>query len=271
MKTLLLLLPVLFLTVSCTEEEINGFDSLTAEEQQTIRDRGTSSCREKVGPSFERFKQESHKSFTSSAFARGKTLIYELKEGETIVKTVELKVWKQTIDDLYFIVSDSKASTDYFLRINKADNEKMISNLFDAHCSRAEGYTSNVGNNGPLTVVNEYELPKAPNMEIYKDTYSLAFSRPALLGSFSISRTLNVENAEEEPVGNARNFTTVVKEESHSFTSNDWSDANYYSQKFCGLDAIEKFEFSRQRNVEGIRIDLNDCLDAEPSGWNLDI
>lgn len=273
MKKILLLTPVLLLSFSCKQEEINGFDSLTAEEQQTIRERGTTSCKEKATPIFGKFKTESNKTFTSAGYSRGKVFTYEFKEGETVVKTVELKVWKQTADALYFIVSDSKASSDYFLRILKTDNEKIINDLFATYCSRPALYTSSIGSNGPLTVVNEYELPKAPNMELYKDTYSLAFNVPAFLGSYSLTRSLNVEDTDEQPVGSARNFTTTQKNESHAFASDDWSDANHYTQKFCSLNSSSDFRFSRQRNVEGFKIDLNsdDCLDAEPVGWNLDI
>lgn len=272
MKKILLLTPILLLSFSCKQEEINGFDSLSAEEQQTIRDRGTSSCKEKATPIFNKFKTESNKTFTSSGYARGKVFTYELKEGETVVKTVELKVWKQTTDALYFVVSDSKASSDYFLRVQKSDNEKIINDLFETHCTRPVLYTSSIGSNGPLTVVNEYELPKAPNMEVYKDTYSLAFNVPAFLGTYSLTRSLKVEDSDEQPVGSARNFTTTHKNESHAFTSDDWSDANHYTQKFCSLNLSNDFRLSRQRNVEGFKIDLNsDCLDAEPVGWNLDI
>jgi hypothetical protein len=271
LKNTILIASILLLTVACKQEEINGYDSLTAQERENIRARGTKLCEDQATPIFNRFKTESNKSFTSSAFSRGKVFSYEFKEGETIVKTVDLKVWKQTADAIYFIVSDSKASFDYFLRVLKSDNDKIINDLQVAHCSRPVIYASSVGNNGPLTIVNDYELPKAPNDEVYKDTYTLSFGTLAYLGSFNLSRNLKVQDSEDRTVGTAKNYTTTPKNSTVTYTSNDWSDSSLYTQHFCSLNSAETYRFSKLRNVEGFKIDLNDCLTAEPTGWNLDI
>ena len=268
MKKHLLVLPVLLLAIACGREEVNGLDTLSEAEQEYLRTQGTKICTERITPTFERFKSESSKSFTSSAFQRGKVFTYELKEGETVIKTIDLKVWKQTADALYFIVSDTKASSDYFLRIRKSDNEKMINDFLIQYCSKPALYKTSINDNGPLVVTNEYELPKAPNTEVFKDIYTLSFTKPAFLGTYSLSRTLKVEDSEGDAVGTAKTFQTTAKNSTVKFSENDWRD-NDYTQKFCSLSSTDNYRFARERNVEGIRV--SDCDSNLPTGWNLDV
>ena len=270
MKKHLLILPFLLLNYSC-QEEVNGFNSLTEAEQEAIRNRGQAACKDKAEPIFSDFIRKSHDSFRSSAYKRGTVLTYEFKEGETVTKTVEFKVWKQTSDALYFIVSDSKASSDYFLMISNVDNEQIITDLKELYCARPVIYSMSVGKNGPLSIVNEYDLPKAPNKEFFKDTYNFAFNVPAFLSSYELSREIKVKDKDDKPVGTTKNLTTAKKQESSTFASNNWSDANEYSQKFCTIEAASGYRLSRERNVEGFKLDSGNCSEVVPAGWDLDI
>lgn len=270
MKKHLLLLPFLLLNYSC-QEEVNGFNSLTEAEREAIRNRGQAVCRDKAEPIFKDFIKKSHDSFRSASYKRGTVFTYDFKEGETVTKTVEFKVWKQTIDTLYFIVSDSKASSDYFLMLSSVDNERIISNLKDLYCARPAVYAMTTGKNGPLQIVNEYELPKAPNKEFFKDTYTFNFNAPAFLSSYELSREIKVKDKEDTQVGATKNLVTATKQDTFTFASNNWADTNEYSQKFCTIDAASGYRFSRERNVEGFKLDSDNCTNVVPAGWDLDI
>jgi len=270
LKKHLLLLPFLLLNYSC-QEKVNGFDSLTDVEREAIRNRGQAVCKEKAEPIFRNFLKKSDDSFRGSSFKRGNVFTYEFKEGETVTKTVEFKVWKQTNDALYFVVSDSRASSDYFLMLSIVDNERIINDLKDLYCHRPATYVMATGNQGPLRVTNEYDLPKAPNKEFFIDTYNFDFNAPAFLGSYELSREIKVKNKDDSQIGNTRNLVTSKKHETFQFTSDSWSDANEYSQKFCTIEASSSYRFSRERNVEGFKLDSGNCTNVIPAGWDLDI
>lgn len=270
MKKHLLLLPFLLLNYSC-QEEVNGFNSLTEAEREAIRNRGQEACKEKAEPIFKNFKTKSNDSFRSSSYKRGNVFTYEFKDGETVTKTVEFKVWKQTTDALYFIVSDSKSSSDYFLRLTTVDNERIIHDLQQLYCTRPGIYSMASGKNGPLSAVNEYELPKAPNKEFFKDTYNFVFNAPAFLGSYELSREIKVKDKDNREVGTTKNLTTNKKQETFQFASVNWNDANEYSQKFCTIEAAAGYRLSRERNVEGFKLDSENCTNVVPAEWDLDI
>lgn len=270
MKKHLFILPFLLLNYSC-QEEVNGFNSLSEAEREAIRDRGQAACKQKAEPIFQDFKIKSDDSFRSSSYKRGSVFTYEFKEGETITKTVEFKVWKQTSDALYFIVSDSKASSDYFLMLSGVDNEQIIHDLKNLYCSRPATYSMSAGNSGPLRVINEYELPKAPNKEFYKDTYNFAFNAPAFLSSYEITREIKVKDKDDKEVGTTKNLTTLKKQSTFKFASTNWNDPKEYSQKFCKIEASSGYRFSRDRNVEGFTLNSDNCSSELPAGWDLNL
>lgn len=264
----------LLIAVSCKTEEVQKFNELTGPEQDAIRTRGTSLCLTANNAIYARFKTRSNGMFGSSSFNRGDGYEFLFKNGGTTERTVEVKVWKQTATEVFFYVTDDKAAGDYFLRIQKTDNETMVDDLLVAHCSRPVIYTSSTGDNGPLTMVNEYEITRAPNDEIFKDTYTMSFDLPAFFANYQIGRTKRVEDADNNQVGSSVTYTSTLTAKAYTFASDNALDSAEYNQKFCVFNRGTAYRFARERNVEGFKLDysnLTDCPTTKPAAWNLTI
>jgi len=274
LKSMFFRITLLALALSCKSEEVQKFDELTPDEQAAIRTRGTALCLAANTPIYARFKTNSNGMFVSSTFQRGDGFEFLFKNGATTERTVEIKVWKQTATEVFFYITDDQAAGDYFLRIQKTDNETMIDDLLAAHCTRPTLYTSTTGDNGPLTMVNDYEIPRAPNNEIFKDTYTMSFDFPAFFANYRIGRTKRVEDADENQVGSTVTYTSTLTAKAYTFTSDNAEDSAEYNQKFCVINRGSAYRFARERNVEGFKIDfsnLTDCPTTKPVTWNLTI
>lgn len=274
MKNKIILSALLLLTFSCKTEEVQKFDELTPDEQAAIRTRGTALCLANNTAIYNRFKTRSASMFTSSIFNRGDGFEFLFKNGGTTERTVEIKVWKQTATEIFFYITDDKAGGDYFLRVQNTDNDQMIDDLLVVHCTRPTIYTSSSGENGPLTMTNEYEIPRAPNNEIFKDTYTMPFDYPAFFANYRISRTKRVEDADENQVGSTITYTSTLTQKTYTFASDNAEDSAEYNQKFCVFNRGTGYRFAKERNVEGFKIDysnLTDCPTTRPVAWNLTI
>src|SRR5690606_6943244 len=104
-----------------------------------------------------------------------------------------------------------------------------------------------------------------------KDTYTFNFNAPAFLSSYELSREIKVKDKEDTQVGATKNLVTATKQDTFTFASNNWADTNEYSQKFCTIDAASGYRFNRERNVEGFKLDSDNCTNVVPAGWDLDI
>lgn len=274
MKSKFILLSLLAILISCKSEEIQSFSKLTPDEQAAIRTRGTQLCLDTNTVIYNRFKSRSASMFTSSIFQRGDGFEFLFKNGATTERTVEIKVWKQTATEMFFYITDDQAPGDYFLRVQNTDNDQMIDDLLAIHCRRPVLYTSSVGTNGPLTMVNDYELPKAPNTEVYKDTYTMPFDYPAFFANYRIGRTKSVEDVNDDPVGSAVTYTSTLTAKSYTFNTDNAEDDREYNQKFCVFNRGTGYQFARERNVEGFKIDFTNltvCPTTKPVAWNLTI
>ena len=266
-------LGLLVLTLySCKEEEVMRFDKLSAADQEIIRSRGTALCRSEKEAVFNRFKNSSNQVFTSNAYERGDGFEFVLKEGTTTIRTVGIKVWKRTSTVIYFYITDDRLGN-YFLRIQKADNEEMIDDLLGAYCLRPEIYTSTVANNGPLTMRYEYSLPLEPGSAVYEDTFSLSFEYLAFFAGYQIEqRTIQKKDTEGDDDGSLVEQTSSLEPKTVVFNSDNYSG---YTQKFCKVYRVNNaYRFSGEPNALGFKVDLNsttDCPTTLPAGWDLSI
>ncbi len=275
MKQFWVLFFILIVSLSCKQEEIQAFNELTEQEQDVIRSRGTAQCNANYSVVFNRWKTMSADVFTNSSYQRGRGFNFVFKKADASIRTVDIQVWKQDSDEIYFYVIDSVASDNYFLRIKKTDNELMIDDLLEAFCSRPILYTSSTGDSGPLTMLNEYTLTRSPNYEEIDDTYSMPFTSLAYFANFRLRRVLKTIRTTDNVLLTTDTYTSTLTNKDLTFASNDWSNATYFSQRFCVIKRDTKYRFGRERNVEGFKIDLTDtagtCPTAKPGDWDLTI
>ena len=278
MKSSLAFIILLLLGVSCNQEEIQSYNDLTADERTAIQNASHDKCVREVAVNYNQFKTNSNAIFTSSSYNREDGFEFVLKNGTTTERTVKIQVWKQTPTEIFFYISDDKASGDYFLRWQKTDNETMITDLQSVHCLRPEIYTSSLGSSA-LTMKDEYTLQKAPDHENYVDTYTMAFNQPAFFANYKISRTKKLVN-DSDVVQTTTNYTSTLTAKTYDYGTNDNAEDNtQYNQLFCTVTRTGAgYRFANQRGVEGFLINLADttpgtgtCQTSKPAAWDMSI
>lgn len=273
MKKFLVLSTLILLGLSCKQEEIASYDDLTDGEQAEIDRMGQEQCKTRVKANYDQFKSSSNAVFSSSSYNREDGFEYVLKNGTTAERTIQIKVWKQTATEIFFYISDDKASGDYFLRWQKTDNEQMIDDLKEAHCTRPAIYTSTV-NSSTLTMKYEYTLQKAPDYEEYIDTYTMPFSQPAFFANYKIGRTKKLFN-DDDVLQTTTTYTSTLTAKAFDFgTSDNPEDNSQYNQLFCTIPrGGSGYRFANERNVEGFKINLSgaECVTTKPAAWDMSI
>lgn len=275
--SLILLIGFLFL-LSCEREE-GRYDKLTPAQRAIIDARGTQQCLSENTPIYNRWKSTSAAMYSDDEWERGRVYTSTLKKGTTDEKIVEVQVWKQTATEIYFYVKDSRAATNYFLRLQKTVNDQMIQDLLEAHCARGSSkiYTTVTSRtNGPSTFTYEYEISGDPTDDAYRDVYSMNFSYPAYFAGFQINRTLRKLDDNDDQVGSSETFTSTIAASTVDF---EFDDHTQYVQRFCviGVNATtSEYTFTNRRNQEGFFVNLEnatECLStyaaATAAGWNL--
>lgn len=269
MKNLLLLLPVLFLLTSC-EEEVESYDDLTADEQLAIQNMGRDQCLAKSEETFNKFKNDSAQVFTSAAYNRGQGFKFQLKNGTAEFKTINFSVWKQTANEIYFLVNDSILGGNYFLRITKLDNEAMINDLKAVYCARPQIYTSSATSSS-LTMSYLNEFPEDTNTTQNDDRYLMYFNELAQFATYRVTRTKKVLDKDRNQVGNTETFTSSLSDQDKTF---DYNTPNSYATKYCVLYQNGTYKFISTRNYLGFYDPTdtsNVCFSSIPPGWDLSI
>lgn len=266
-------LTILLLVASCTQEEVPSYDDLTADEQTAIQNASHDKCVAEVAAIYNQFITSSNGIYTSSAYNREDGFEFLLKNGTATEQTIQIKVWKQTPTEIFFYISDDKASGDYFLRWQKTDNEQMINDLKDAHCLRPVIYTSTISSS-TLTMKYEYTLAKAPDHEDYVDTYTMPFSQPAFFANYKIGRTRKLLN-DSDVVQTTTTYTSTLTAKTYDFGTNDNAEDNsQYNQLFCTIArGGSGYRFAAERNVVGFKINLSgaECVTTKPAAWDMSI
>lgn len=277
MKKFLFLPFVVLLAFSCREEEIEMYDRLEPDEQTAIRNMGTADCIARLTDSYNNWKTKSGEIFTNTGYDRNDGYKFTNK-GDSGDINIDIGIWKQTPSEMYFIITDQRLGTGYFLRYTKDDNEEIIDDLLQAHCTRPEIYISGI-NSSTLTMTNEYTLPIPPNQDTYTDTYSINLDNLAFFANFSYSRTKKTYDSAGVQTGTTINYNTAKLENlarnydviDGSGDRRDWSNASFYTQKFCVIKNGNPYRFTRERNVEGFKIDQTECTTTPPGGWDLNV
>lgn len=276
---------LLFCLTACVQEEIESFDDLTPAEQEAVRQNSYNKCKSAYTNTFERFKDQSNEVFSSGNYDREDGFYHEYKkESSTDAnRTLDIRVWKRdaTAGEIYFYITETQlGSSSYFLRVTQSENEAMIDDLLEDHCTKPAIYTSSTSDNGPLSVGYEFNVTNAPNTDNYVDTYSLPFSELAYFSAYRISRKLTTKDSDGDIVGSEVSYTSTLVSKTYDFGSySDYSDNSQYTQKFCypdkelnvlrGSTTLDAYRFSNSGSILGFKLT---CVDSTlPVGWNLAI
>lgn len=262
------------LGVSCKEETIRSFNDLTPGEQDEIRNYARQKCLDTYTSIYSRFKTNSGKVFDSSDYNRAKGFYFEYKVNTDVKRKADIRIWKRTSTDLYFYITETNlTASSYFLKISKVENEDMLDDLLDDHCtnSPAKIYSSaSSGTGGPVSLTADYDIPNAPNTDRFKDTYTLPFSELAFFAGYRQNRTLKVVKS-DDTVESTTSYVSSLATKSFTFNSSNYADTGYYVQNFCTVvedDGAAKYRLSRKSGVYGYEIE---CQNSVPAGWDLSI
>lgn len=267
----ILLLPLMLLSLVSCREEVSGWDGLTQAERDYLREQAQIQCKANNTVNFNNFKKRSAQIFTSSGYNRGNGFYHEYKEGDSVKKKIDFRVWKRTPTDMYFYVTENfLGTTNYFLRLRLVDNEDLIDQLLEDYCAKERVFTtSSVGTYGPLSVRKDYVIPNPPHRDEYSDSYTFNFDQPAYFATFTLKRTVKVLDNEGKEV-EKQSYSSSWTAKNYTFESNDPTNSTYYSQRFCELQPGNvKLPFEGEIGYPIQR--AADCSNAIPGDWNLAI
>lgn len=268
-KLFLLLCLVL---ISACREEVSKWDELSQDEQSYLRERARIRCIDDSNLGYSNFKKISEDSFSSAAYARGKGFLNKFMQGESEVSNTDIRVWKQdsSTNTLYFYVTktNSDGSNDnYFLRTNLVQNDEMIDDLQTDQCAKT--YDSSIGSSGPLSVVYEYSSSIVSGSNDFTDTYRLTFSEPVFMAGFHLTRKMVTRDSDgDETATKNYSSTFTTKTYESDFSSTDYTNTTYYSQKFCDLDYEVGSTYRFSQSEIGFK---KTCVTTLPAGWDLTI
>lgn len=264
----LIVLSVLLLLASC-QEEVQSYNDLSPDEQAAINSQGQAQCLTNAEGNFTTYKTKSAEVFTSGNYTRGNGFSFTLKNGTTTFKTIDISVWKQTATEMYFLVTDSFASSgNYFLRITKAENDSMIDTMKTKYCERGDvpnKYTMGLTSSS-LTATYETNnyITSGTNKNNYKDTYTMYFNELVQFATYRVGRSLKVTDQDGNQVGNTESYTSTFADKDVTFAS---ADPNTYATTYCTIPT--PYLFIKSKNFQGFYDPNAACTGSIPAGWNL--
>jgi hypothetical protein len=265
---------LLFLTliIAC-REEVEGWNSLSPDEQEEISSRALRNCLSSNAAYYEEFISDSSKTYELSTYERGKGFLHEFKLDSTTLHSVELRVWRNASEEIYFYVTESDESgsvASYFLRVEKTQNEEMINQFKTDHCEKYYSSVS-ISDGGPLVVKLEYDVAAGSDSKEYTDTYTFNFSKLAFLGNYFLERKVITKDSEDvQTESKSYSSTFSSKTYSSDFPTTDFSDSDEYEQNFCEL-IPESGQSVFRLTEETIGFNNKNCSTSLPADWNLEI
>lgn len=273
MKSLLFILSLLFMA-ACNESE-QVWDELTPYEQSLVRQRGRSQCLTENRDNYNKFKSESLKIFTSSAYARNKSFISTFKENGTVKKTTTLQVWKvdSAAGIIYFYVTeDLLGSSSYFLKLSVTQNDDLIEDLLVDHCDKV--YTSSAGSTS-VTVKYEYE---PDSLNELTDNYTFNFAKVPYFSAFTLSRKHIKKKADGKTESTVNYTSTLVNDDltdfvttnfAATYVNGDGATVNRYSQNFCEVVYTTGTTYRLIQNGIGFKQTCTTTYPDTAGGWDL--
>lgn len=269
------LVALLLILVGCNKST-NEWDELTEAERRIIRQRQNAACRSEVTDNYQKFKDSSAATFTSSAYQRNDSYKVLFKEGSSTKKTTNLQVWKQDTSNevIYFYVSETLIGTSsYFLKLSRTQNEEIIDDLLDDHCGRV--YESSAGS---TSVTAKYEFDLNGEIDNYTDTYTLNYSKLAYFAAHSLARKY-VKKDTDGDVTSTTNYTSELTTDALTdFVSTNYADTyvntsgttvNRYTQNFCEITYTTGTIYRFVQDGAGFKLNCTTVYPDIAGGWDL--
>ncbi len=215
---LLLIFIILALGLSACNDTVEGFNELTEEEKENLRQRYSAQCLADSEERFDDIKTASDEQFDESSdthFARNKAWTYELKltpvppATSTASETQKIIVWKTTPTAVYFIIKKDLNSVVYyrFLKISKTTNDLMFDDIKSKNCAKT--VTLTLGSSSSTVEVETETAISSTESQLLTRTYTYPHSMLAYFSAFKETRKIEKLN-EDRKVTSTTNYTGTL-------------------------------------------------------------
>ncbi len=261
----ILFISLLALLAACQEEK-PIWDQLSNDERAAVRTQARAECVSSNQTRFNAIKNSTG-FFQSTAWQRNKAFKHELKNGEAVDTLNEIQVWKQdkVANVVYLWVKQTKGAAldSFFLRLTKAQHDKMVTDLLNDLCDRKITATASTN---PLPVTKTYTQTASPNKREFTDTYGLQIDEtPFIAGTYRLTRKIVTKKIADDSVVSTLNlastFTSVAEPEVLG------SNPNSYATIYC--DIVEP-AVTIPETPYPLPYSYT-CQSSLPGGWNLTI
>lgn len=241
-------------------------DELTPAQLEALQVRAAQECLATSPVRYSNFEEISGRIYdpTNVKWQRDYGWKHSLKQGSLEVGRQDIRVWKNTGNDLYLLINRFDAeglSTKYFLRIPSAVNSQMIEDIKYETCLRR--MTTSGSDNGPLTSEKIIKEDMAPGVREVTSTYTFDYTLPVYAGSewkFTRKRT-------ESDVPNTANTSVTVTGTLEEWTGQlPLSSTPPADAKYCDLPAVSgqpEYDYTLPYTVL-----YSSCPTVLPGAWS---
>jgi hypothetical protein len=232
----------LVLLAGChTTEDIS--DELTDAQRAAIDSYAAQRCITSTATRYDNFETISGRVWQSDSakWQRHYGWKFLLKQGESTLETQEIRVWRNTGDDLYLYVRSTVGGVDtkYFLRLPLTLNATLIEDVQYQGCNNFDPtiITVSGNDNGPLVAKKVETEQLVPGTRVTTSSFNLKYDLPAFAGgAWNFTRSVVISGANSSAYTNG---TTTVTGALTEWTGN----ANLvdtpatYATKYCDVQA----------------------------------
>lgn len=260
---------------SCEKEE-NSYHELNAEQQGNLRRRQAAKCVAENAESFKNLKKDSNSVLFSDSTRYGRDTSFRFKYFDTKTPTVfkqegTLQVWKQNPAYTIFYVRIIEG-TNYFLRVTKIEQDKMVTDLASDFCQATPVFKSKSNReNGPASFAIEYTEPAENNLTyLFNDAFLINFDEPVFFANYDLTRTRSTRDASQTVTATTTFKTSLEAGGLAAFNSTNHAD---FPGKFCNLIDGGTFRVAKDDAHLGYAIEAEASCDvtAAAAGWDMSL
>lgn len=233
MKSLSLVLMLLFLAVGC-EEEVDSFDTLSEAEKQVLRDRASNQCNAEFLKDFTDYEALSNTTLVD--LYRGYSWLLDTTVGATKT-TASFYVWNKTATTTYFLHKYGSVTVPkyQFIKMTSTINSQMVQFLKIQRCVTSVPYRTMSGPNSTLSIVYT-KVPSYDGVIPYEadSTYTSKNVEPAffsLLSKKIVTRKYKTDNTLESTTTEDSKFNTIADRATELNAS--YTNYNPGTTEFC--------------------------------------
>jgi hypothetical protein len=229
----------LVLLAGChTTEDIS--DELTDAQRAAIDSYAAQRCITSTATRYDNFETISGRVWQSDSakWQRHYGWKFLLKQGETTMETQEIRVWRNTGDDLYLYVRSTVGSVDtkYYLRLPLTLNATLIEDVQYQGCYNFDPIIITVSgsDNGPLVAKKVVTEQLVPGTRVTTTSFTFKFDAPAFAGgAWNFTRSVVISGANTSAHANG---TTTMTGSLTEWTGNaNLSDTPESGAKYCDV------------------------------------